>query len=132
MYTNQPANDFAQGSQRVNVSLNVSKQSSTTNATNVQTEQKQIERVPHGAPLPPQTLNNKTKSQPITQTNGDTFNTINSRLSNFTPSNMNHVFHPQNDAGEEAGVQDNADRESKVLKKTSSRNKLNENNRSNE
>lgn len=109
MYTNHAANEHAAGTQRINVSLNVSKQSSTTNATNGHAEHKQSERVPHGAPLPPQTLNSKAKSQPITQTNGDTYNTINSRLSNFTPSNMNQAFHPQSDATGEGDTLDNAD-----------------------
>ena len=48
MYMNPAGNEAAPGSQRMHVSLNVSKQSSATNV-----DHKPAERVPHGAPLPP-------------------------------------------------------------------------------
>lgn len=45
---------------------------------------------------------------------------------------MNAVFHPQNEASDGVNTLDDADRESKVLKKTSSRNRLGDDNRASE
>lgn len=49
-------------------------------------------------PIPPSSNNtsfqSKTKAVPVSSANGDKDNNTHSRLSNYTPNNINHIFHP--------------------------------------